>query len=77
LEWLDIFHRLVEAGYYLVATEITPDTNPIPILVGLLLLNAPGDLYIVLHLSTDFDPGRATSIRWCWAACRWFHPVGS
>ena len=55
MEWVDIFHRLVEAGYYLVATEITPDTAN-PILGGLLhygsagrfmlLINAPGgDLY--------------------------------
>ncbi len=55
MEWVDIFHRLIEAGYYLVATEITPDTAN-PILGGLLhygssgrfmlLINAPGgDLY--------------------------------
>ena len=51
LEWVDIFHRLVEAGYYLIATEITPETAN-PILGGLLhygssgrfmlLINAPG-----------------------------------
>jgi hypothetical protein len=41
LEWVDIFHRLVEAGYYLIATEITSDTAN-PIIGGLLHYGSSG-----------------------------------
>jgi ATP-dependent protease ClpP protease subunit len=71
LEWVDIFHRLVEAGYYLIATEITSDTAN-PIIGGLLhygssgrfmlLINAPGgDLYSGAAL-VDCLRSRETSI---------------
>jgi ATP-dependent protease ClpP protease subunit len=71
VEWVDIFHRLVEAGYYLIATEITADTAN-PIIGGLLhygssgrfmlLINAPGgDLYSGAAL-VDCLRSRETSI---------------
>jgi ATP-dependent protease ClpP protease subunit len=71
VEWVDIFHRLVEAGYYLVASEITADSAN-PIMGGLLhygasgrlmlLINAPGsDLYTGAAL-VDCLRSRETSI---------------
>ena len=72
VEWVDIFHRLIEAGYYLVATEITPDTAN-PILGGLLHYGSSGRFMLGIAASVAYLLAITATGRYGMPHCRLIH----